>query len=280
MFFSPVKYNEPVFRPPAEANSSIIQATIGCSWNKCSFCEMYSSKSFRLRKLEEIHADIKALAAFNPNTRKIFLADGNAFVLKSNKLLEIISKIKLHYNRIQRISAYALPKDILSKTPSELIKLRHEGLKLLYIGIESGDDELLSYVNKGETYNTTLEGIKKAHEAGIDTSVMVLTGLGGRLYSRQHAINSAKIINLTNPKYLSTLTLSLPYGQPHFESKFKGEYIQQTENELAHELKVFIENLDVNNCIFRSDHVSNNIVLKGVLGKDKEMLLRQIEQQG
>jgi radical SAM superfamily enzyme YgiQ (UPF0313 family) len=278
MFFTPIKYHEPVFRPPAEANSAILQVTLGCSWNKCAFCEMYSSKQFRVRPLNNIVADIVVLSRFYKGIKKIFLADGNAFVLSANHLLPILEKINTSFGKIQRISSYALPKDIFNKTPEQLREIKDMGLKLLYIGIESGDDELLYLINKSETYNSTKEGILKAHEAGIETSVMVLNGLGGRKYSEQHAINSAKLINEIQPKLLSTLTLSLPFGQAHFQQKFTGDYIPQTIVELAEELKLFVSNTQLQNTIFRSDHVSNNLVLKGVLSKDKDVLINTIEE--
>lgn len=277
MGFLPLSYNEPVFRPPAEAYSAILQVTIGCSWNKCAFCEMYTSKKFCIRNFLELKTDIKTLAQNTKGIKKIFLADGNAFVLSSDRLLSIIEEINNQFGKIQRISSYALPKDIASKSTEELKEIRIAGLKLLYIGVESGDDDLLNLINKGENYNSTIEGINKAHEAGIDTSIMVINGLGGKALSRQHAINSAKLINEINPKFLSTLTLSLPYGQSHFQKRFQAEYIQQTIVELALELKLFIETLDIENSIFRSDHISNNLVLKGILGRDKEKLIKTLE---
>lgn len=277
MLFSPVQYDEPLFRPPGEAYSPILQATIGCSWNRCAFCEMYTTKKFRVRQFDEVEADIVALAKFYSGVRKVFIADGNAFVLSTGKLIPILESINYHFGRLQRISSYALPKDILSKTDEELILLRKMGLKLLYIGIETGDDDLLKLINKGETYQSIVEGISKAHQSGIQTSIMIISGLGGKQYSHQHAINSARIINELNPKYLSTLTLTMPYGLEHFKSRFEGNYQPLNLNELLAELKIFIENLSVENVIFRSDHVSNRLVLKGVLSKDKELCLEIIE---
>jgi len=269
-------YNEPVFRPPAEANSAIIQATLGCSWNRCAFCEMYTSKKFKARKIEELKPEIDTLSRLYTGVKKVFLADGNAFVLSANNLTPILEEINKQFGKIQRISSYALPKDISSKSESELKNLKALGLKLLYIGIETGDDELLQLINKGETFNSTVDGILKAHEAGIDTSIMILNGLGGRKYSQQHAINSAKIINRINPKYLSTLTLSFPFGKQHFQSKFNGEYIPQTIVELFEELKTFLSLTELNNVIYRSNHVSNNLILQGTLSKDKENLIEQL----
>lgn len=276
MSFSAITYDEPVFRPPAEANSAILQATIGCSWNRCAFCEMYTSKKFRIRKFEDIQSDIKILSEIPRQARKVFLADGNAFVLSANRLLPILDEVNKHFPKLQRISAYALPSDIAGKSLSELQKVRDAGLRLLYIGIESGDDELLKMISKGETFKSTVEGIQKAHEAGIETSVMVLNGLGGQKYSKQHALHSAELINLIQPKFLSTLTLSMPFGQPHFENRFAGEYSPMTIVELAEELKLFLQNIHVEGCIFRSDHVSNNLILKGRLSQDREGMIQKL----
>lgn len=194
------------------------------------------------------------------------------------KLFSILTAINNQFERVQRIASYALPKDILSKSEKELMALRALGLKLLYVGIETGDDELLKWVNKGETFDLTINGIQKAHDAGIDTSIMIITGLGGKKYSRQYALRSADIINRLQPKFLSTLTLSMPFGQEHFQHRFKGDYQQQTVKELSEELLMFIRHLDVDNVIYRSDHVSNNLVLKGVFARDKEKLIAHLNQ--
>lgn len=276
MFYSPIQYNEPVFRPPAEARSVIIQATLGCSWNKCAFCEMYSSKQFKVRSIEDLKPEIKTLADVYVGVKKVFLADGNAFVLSTNKLIPILNEINNQFGKLQRISSYALPKDILNKSDLELKELRNLGLKLLYIGIETGNDQLLKLINKGETLNSTVDGILKAHNAGIDTSIMIINGLGGKKYSEQHALKSAEIINRVNPKFLSTLTLSMPNGEEHYKNRFHGDYKQQSIVELYKELKIFIENLEVKNVIYRSNHVSNNLHLQGTLCRDKEKLLEEI----
>lgn len=273
MFFSAIKYDEPVFRPPGEARSAILQATLGCSWNKCAFCEMYTSKKFKVRKFEELKPEIETLAKTYKGVKKVFLADGDAFVLSANKLIPILNEINNKFGKLQRISSYALPKDILSKSENELKELKNLGLKLLYIGIETGDEKLLTLINKGETFNSTIEGVIKAHDAGIDTSIMIINGLGGKKYAEKHALKSAEIINKTNPKFLSTLTLSLPYGLEHFQKRFNDDYQQQTIVELFEELKLFIENLNIENTIYRSDHVSNNLILKGTLSKDQNKLI-------
>lgn len=272
-----MRYDEPVFRPPSEAYSAILQITLGCSWNRCTFCEMYTSKKFRSRPSEEVKADIKTLAGYYSGTKRVFLADGNAFVLSAGKLLPVLDEINKCFGKLQRISSYALPKDILAKTDEELKVIRGKGLKLLYIGIESGDDEVLAMVNKGETFESTAIGIEKAHKAGIDSSLMVLNGLGGRKYSRQHALNSAKLVSRLNPKYLSTLTLSFPFGEEHFKTRTPAIFEQLTLKEILEEQKLFIENIEAKDVIFRSNHVSNNLVLEGILNKDKNSLVQQLD---
>lgn len=275
MYFN---YDEPLFRPPAEAYSAIIQATLGCSWNRCAFCEMYSSKKFKVRAFDELKPEIEALSQIYPEARKVFIADGDAFVMSASKLIPILEEINKNFGRIQRVSSYAMPRHIMSKTDEELKKLRELGLKLLYIGIETGDDELLQLINKGETVTSTVEGILKAHQAGIETSIMIINGLGGKKYSQQHAINSAKIINQINPKFLSTLTLSMPYGESHFKDRFQGEYMPLTIVELFEELRTFINLTELGNVIYRSNHVSNNLILSGTLSRDKETILNQLDR--
>ncbi len=271
-----INYNEPLFRPPSEAYSLIFQVTLGCSWNKCTFCEMYTSKKFKVRKQEEIFNEIKEVAAITQDVRKIFLADANAMVLSSGKLLGILNELNNSFPRINRVSAYALPKDISSKTDEELSELRKAGLKLIYIGIESGDDEVLKSVNKGETFNSTVDGLLKAKKAGIKSSVMILNGLGGKKYSKQHAENSAKIINVIQPEFVSTLVLSYPFGIPHFKKRYNSDFIPLNKLELIEEMEIFLKNLNLENSIFRSDHASNYLVLKGILNRDKETLLKNI----
>lgn len=276
MLFLPVEYDEPLFRPPGEANSLIFQATIGCSYNKCAFCDMYTIKKFKVRDINDVKDEIRKMASFYPGLRKFFIADGNAMVLPASKLLDIIKYINENFRNIQRISAYALPKDIISKSDSELKMMRGAGLKLLYIGIETGDDELLRAVNKDETYDTTVEGISKAHSAGIDTSVMIINGLGGKKYSVRHAENSAKIVNSVQPKYLSLLTLSLPLGLERYIKRFKDDFIPLDMKGILGEVKNFVSGTKLDNTIFRADHISNLLVLKGILSRDKERIINEI----
>lgn len=272
----PIHYEEPLFRPPSEAQSLIFQVTIGCAWNRCTFCEMYSEKTFRIKNAEEVFREIEAAAKLFPETRRIFLADGNPMVLSAHKLLRILKAINLFFPKVNRVSTYALPSDIRSKTPEELVKLKEAGLKLIYVGVESGDDEVLLRNNKSETYSSTVEGLLKAKDAGIRLSVMILSGLGGKGLSTQHAVHSAKIVNAIQPELLSVLVLSFPYGEKHYQTRLAQSYEPMTIVEQLKEVELFLSETMLNSTIFRSNHASNYLELAGVLGKDKERLLSEV----
>lgn len=277
MYF-PIEYHEPLFRPPSEAKSLILQVTLGCSNNECAFCEMYKTKKFTVRKFEEVQAEIKKVASYQVPIQKVFLADGDAFVLSTKRLLQICNEVTNNLISVRRISAYALPSNINKKSIEELKALKNAGLELLYVGIESGDNQVLENVSKGETFDTTKSAMLKLKEAGIKASVMVLIGLGGREFTRQHAINSAKVLNETQPEFASTLVLSFPYGIEKYKEEYKGDYIELSKQELLEELQLFMQHLELKDTVFRSDHASNYLVLKGRLGRDKEQFLGQIEQ--
>ncbi|MCF6352032.1 MAG: B12-binding domain-containing radical SAM protein [Cyclobacteriaceae bacterium] len=273
----PIHYDEPLFRPPSEGNSLIIQVTLGCSWNKCAFCEMYTSKQFKARNEQQVFADIEALIPYASQIRKVFLADGDPLVLSTQRLLRILEKLTATFPNLRRISTYASPSNIARKSLEELKLLREKGLSLLYVGIESGDSEVLKAIDKGETYQTTIEGLNKSKEAGIDSSVMIINGVGGAVLTEQHAINSAKVLNATQPKFASTLVLTTYKGLDHYKNRYGGEFIELDAIQLFKELHLFMSHLELENTIFRSDHASNSLVLKGVLGKDKQTFLSQIE---
>ena len=273
----PISYHEPLFRPPSEGKSLIIQVTLGCSWNKCSFCEMYTSKQFKARKEEDVFADINAFKPYGDQIRKVFLADGDPLVLSTSRLLRIIEKLNDTFPNLRRISTYASPSTIANKTTEELSLLYKAGLNLLYVGIESGDSDVLDAINKGETYQTTIEGLNKSKSVGIDSSVMIINGVGGTQFWEQHAINSAKVLNSTQPKYASTLVLTAHKGLEHYKSRYKGDFTEMNSIQLFEEMRLFMNHIDLDSTIFRSDHASNSLVLKGVLGKDKGMFLAQIE---
>ncbi|WP_057830771.1 radical SAM protein [Colwellia sp. TT2012] len=280
----PLNYIEPVFRPPSEWKSLILQITNGCSWNKCTFCDMYTSenKKFKPKKIDLIEQEIIKVADSGITTRRVFLADGDAMMLPFKRLKEILELIKRHLPQVGRVSSYCLPRNLGNKTVEQLAELQALGLKLMYIGCESGDDEVLALINKGETYQSSLIALKKIKQAGMKSSVMILNGLGGPELSRQHAINSAKLMNEAQPNYLSTLVVSFPLGEQRFAQKFSQASLQPfrqlTQQELFSEMEVLLSELELEKTIFRSDHASNYLILKGVLGHDKEALLGQVRQ--
>lgn len=268
-------YIEPLFRPPSEAYSFILQVTNGCSWNRCAFCEMYTApqKKFSVKKETDVLAEIEMAAQQFPETRRIFLADGDAMVLSTRRLLAILEHIQKQFPDLNRVSAYCLPRNVKNKSVNELKELNDAGLALVYVGAESGDDPLLQLIDKGETFGSTVESLQKLSQAGIKTSVMVLNGLGGDLYSEQHALNSAKLVNETQPNYLATLVVSFPMGKERFLNRFPDDFQLLDQMGLFREMEQFLGHTELKSTIFRSDHASNYLSLKGVLGKDRQKLL-------
>ena len=278
MYQFPIQYDEPLFRPPSEGHSIILQVTLGCSWNKCAFCEMYSAKQFRARKEEDVFADVDAFLPYSNQIRKIFLADGDPLVLSTERLVRILNKLKASFPKLQRISAYASPNNLINKTKEELQQIKTAGLSLLYIGLESGDNDVLRFINKGVNQSQMIEALNKSQDAGLNSSVMIINGVGGKKYSEQHAINSAKLINAIQPKYLSTLVLHAYRGMDYLKSRLSVEFNELNKVELIQETKTFIEHLELKETIYRSDHASNHLILKGVLGRDKEIFIEKISE--
>lgn len=268
-----------VFRPPSEAQSLILRVTLGCSHNACSFCSMYRGVEFRARHIDDIINQITTAAFRCSDIRRVFLADGNALVLSTDKLLKITNLLHKAFPKLSRITCYAGPKDIIRKSPGELAELRNAGLKIIYLGIESGDDEVLAAVNKGVTPVEMATAGQKVLAAGIKLSAMVILGLGGRARTMQHAVNTARVVSDINPSMLSTLTLMLEKGTPLAEEAERGEFIPLSPLETLQELKLMIEHIKVTRpCIFRSNHISNLLPLAGTLPKDKELLLSEINE--
>jgi len=278
----PLTYIEPVFRPPSEWKSLILQVTNGCSWNKCTFCDMYTdeNKKFKPKKVDLIEQEIILIAQSGIPTGRVFLADGDAMMLPFPRLKEILLLIKVHLPQVTRVSSYCLPRNLKNKTVEQLRELKQLGLKLMYIGCESGDDQVLALIEKGETYESSLIALTKIKQAGIKSSVMILNGLGGPELSKQHALNSARLMNTAQPEFLSTLVVSFPLGEQRFADKFNQAgllpYRQLNQGELFNEMDILLSALDLHKTIFRSDHASNYLVLKGILGQDKARLLEQV----
>ena len=271
----PLDYIQPVFRPPSEGRSLILQVANGCSYNKCTFCEMYTDeqKRFSPKPIEDIENELRGLSKAGYSVKRVFLADGDAMTLSTRRLVDILQMINKYFPDVQRVSSYCLPRNIKKKTVEDLQDLADLGLSLLYVGCESGDNEVLRLVNKGEDYDSSLSALTKIKRAGIKSSVMILNGLGGPQLSEQHALNSAKLMNAAQPDYLSTLVVEFPSGSERFEKAFEGRWRKLGKLELFREMQVLLSNLQLDKTIFRSDHASNYLVLKGVLGKDKDKLL-------
>ncbi len=280
MFSVPVRYVEPVFRPPSEAQSLILPVTDGCSWNKCTFCEMYTApqKAFRAREEAEVMETIRRCGEqFGSSVRRVFLADGDATVLPTRRLLAILEAIRTHLPGVHRISSYCLPRNLRKKSQAEIDALAAAGLAMVYVGAESGDDDVLAAVNKGETFDSTRDALDKLGAAGISRSVMILNGLGGQTLSARHADNSARLMNATQPEYLSTLVVSFPTGEERYRAAFPG-WAPLDQHGLFVELARFIDRLDLRRTVFRSDHASNWLPLKGTLGADRARLLAELRQ--
>lgn len=272
-------YDEPVFRPPAEWQSLILQVTIGCSWNKCTFCEMYQDKQFRYKPLDEVEAELKLVASTKRRIRDVFLADGDAMMLPTKHLLEILELIKVYFPNVRRVSSYCLPRNVKHKSVDDLRSLRKAGLTLVYVGCESGSNAVLKAVDKGETFDSSLDALSKLQAAGIKRSIMILVGLGGMEYSNEHAIESARLATASTPEFLSVLTTSFPHGLDRVQAGYNGTYQQLTPREGLEELRMFLAHTDIatNRTVFRSDHASNYLILKGRLGRDKQNLLKQLD---
>ena len=274
----PIRYIDPVFRPPSEVQSLILPVTNGCSWNQCTFCEMYTAaqKQFHARDEAEVLESIRrAGEQFGGDVRRVFLADGDALVLPTRRLLNILTAIRTHLPAVRRVASYCLPRNLRKKSLAEMRELADAGLSIAYIGAESGDDDVLTRVKKGETFESTRVALDKLGQAGITRSVMILNGLGGPALSAQHADNSARLLNATQPEYAATLVASFPMGEERFRRDFPG-WQALTLQQLFEEMARFLEQLELTRTVFRSDHASNWLVLKGTLGADKERLLQQV----
>lgn len=273
-----MRYEGSVYRPPSEAYSLIIQVTIGCSHNQCTFCSMYKDKRFRVRGLEEIIEDLYIARNHYDRIERIFLADGNALVLKTQDLKTILLKIRELFPECKRIGIYSSPKDILGKSMEELKELKEYGLSIAYLGVESGSDRILTRIKKGVTASEMMEAGKRIAASGIKLSITLISGLGGKALWREHAEESAKVINEINPDYLALLTLLVQKDTEIETEIHRGKLQLLSPMEVMLETQELIKNLRVKNCVFRSNHASNYIALGGTLLQDKDRLLREIEE--
>jgi radical SAM superfamily enzyme YgiQ (UPF0313 family) len=273
-----MRYKGQIIRPPNEANSYLLQVTYGCSWNKCHFCPTYIDKPFQLRPLDEIEEDITlAKKVYNESIKRVFLCDGDAFVLSTEKLIHILKLLSTSFPYLNRVGAYFNAKSILSKSIEELRELAYNKLKIGYIGLESGSNNVLKSINKCAKSEEILEAVLKAKQAGMKISVIALLGLGGISLSREHAIETARIVSEMNPDYFSLLTLMLVKGTRLYQSYKEKKFFLLNEKGILEELQLLVENLNLEKTIFRTNHASNYLSLEGVLSRDKDRIIETIK---
>ena len=269
-----MRYEGNIFRPPSEARSYILQCTIGCTHNRCTFCAMYKDKKYRVRSLEEIKADIRMAKLYYGDVEKVFLADGDAIAMETSELLEILEMLYQSFPSLRHVGVYASPDVVLKKDMSELTALKAAGLTIAYLGVETGDEELLKDIRKGVTYDEMVEAGLRLRQAGIQLSVTVLLGLAGRTPKAvEHAKNTAKILNDMNPEYIGALTLMVVPRTELFRRMERGEFELPGPFEILDEMRIMIENLEVEGSEFRSNHASNYLPIKGRFPDDKQAIL-------
>ena len=273
-----LNYDAPLYRPPSEAKSLIFQVTLGCSFNECSFCDMYRSKEYSERSWEEVRGEIDLMAKTMPDTTRIFLADGDALNLSTDYMIQIVEYIYQKFPNLERVSCYAMPMNLLKKTPDELDRMNKAGLDRLYLGIETGNDIILKKVTKGATQKTMIKSCNKAKDAGFSLSCMVILGLGGSKYTKENAVDTAKVINAVQPDYVGALTLYLENGiKDEFLTKFEGEFERLTDSQAIDELELLISEIDVaNEIVFRANHGSNAYNIGGTFPQNKMEMLEKI----
>ena len=273
-----IRYEGTLYRPPSEARSLIVQATIGCSNNTCTFCSMYKEKSFRIRPIDEIIKDFETGREMYRFVQRIFIADGDALIMPMEYWKTILDTIQRLFPECERVTCYATAKSILKKSIDELIYLRNNGLAMVYMGLESGSDEILTRINKGITSKQMIEAANMLHEAEIDISVTAINGLGGSELLVHHAEETGKVLSKMKPSYIGLLTLLIEPGTPLYDQHNMGDFKLLTAEEVLWEIKIIIENCDCPGSVFRANHASNFLPLKGTLNRDKEYLISQINQ--
>lgn len=272
-----MRYRGLVIRPPSEAGSYILQVTYGCSHNACTFCPTYTGVRFARRDMGDVLDDINEASRMIPRARRVFLADGNALCLPSSDLETILTELRGALPYLERVGIYANASDVEEKSDEELEKLAEMGLGIVYLGLESGDDRVLARVRKKDDSETMIKAVLRLKDAPIATSIIVLLGLGGREGSRDHALKSAQVASRMDPDYLSALTLMVVPGTPLYREQEAGEFELPGQQALLEELRLFLKGCELSNCVFRTNHASNYLPLRGVLSRDKEGLIGVID---
>ncbi|MBQ8647312.1 MAG: radical SAM protein [Oscillospiraceae bacterium] len=272
-----MRYSGDVYRPPSEAYSLIVQVTYGCSHNRCAFCNMYKAKTFSVRPIHEVFEDLEWARRHYRYIERVFLADGDALILPMEHLERILEFIRTRIPECQRVAVYGSPKSILRKTPAELARLKQAGLGIVYMGLESGNEELLKLYNKGQTAAAIIEAGQKVRDAGLALSVTAINGLGGTEHSDVHAIDTGKALSAMKPDYIGLLTLRVYTGTPLAQWVKEGRITLMEPPELAAETRLLLEHTDSEGSVFRSNHASNYLILKGTLNRDKAALIAKID---
>lgn len=273
-----VRYKGKVYRPPSEAYSLIIQVTYGCSHNRCAFCDMYDDKHFSMRPMEEIREDFELARRVYRRVERVFLADGDALMRKTDDLVQILGLIYGLFPECQRVTCYASPTSLQIKPEEELRLLREKGLKMVYMGLESGCDAVLERMDKGHTAAQIIAAGQKARRSGLQLSVTAISGLGSRELWREHAVETAQAFNAMNPEYIGLLTLMVEPGTPLEKWVREGSFYVLKPVEVMQEMELFLQHIDSPGSVFRMNHASNYLTLKGTLNQDRERLLQQVRQ--
>ncbi|MBP3486125.1 MAG: B12-binding domain-containing radical SAM protein [Oscillospiraceae bacterium] len=270
-------YSGNVYRPPSEAYSLIVQVTLGCSHNKCAFCNMYKDKKFEIVPIDQVMEDLRWARQTYSRIQRIFLADGDALILPTEHLLRILTYIREEIPECERVAVYASPRSILGKTPEDLRTLRENGLSMAYLGLETGNEALLKKINKGVTVAQQIEAGRKLKDAGLTLSVTAINGLSGTEGWEEHAVDTAHALNAMCPDYIALLTLRIYTGTPMHRWVQEGSLTMPKPMELIRETHRFLQEIDCPGAVFRSNHASNYLVLAGTLNQDRERLIRQCE---
>lgn len=272
-------YSGSVYRPPSEARSLIVQCTLGCSHNRCAFCTMYKEKKFSINPLEQVLGDLAEARSYSRDIRRIFLADGDALILPMEYLLAVLDYIAEYFPECERVASYASTKAILRKTDDELRTLREHGLKIVYIGLESGNEALLKKFDKGVTAEQIVENAIRCRKAGMAVSLTAINGMAGANGDWQsHAIDTAKAVSRIKPEYIAFLTLRVYSGTPLHDWIERGDFVMMQPPELMRETRLFLEHIDAEGSVFRSNHASNYLPLGGTLNADREALIDTIDK--
>lgn len=273
-----VRYKGKVYRPPSEAYSLIIQVTYGCSHNRCAFCDMYDDKHFSMRPMEEIREDFEQARRVYRRVERVFLADGDALMRKTDDLVQILGLVYGLFPECQRVTCYASPTSLQIKSEEELRLLWEKGLKMVYMGLESGCDAVLKRMDKGHTAAQIIAAGQKARRSGLQLSVTAISGLGSRELWREHAVETAQAFNAMNPEYIGLLTLMVEPGTPLEKWVREGSFYVLKPVEVMQEMELFLQHIDSPGSVFRMNHASNYLTLKGTLNQDRERLLQQVRQ--